>query len=196
MIIVGIDTREEVFSVSDPEKVSKLFLILRSKIYALGNVLNGVIHTLETEKQFGRTGPVLSIAQAERLRTNWLNIEDDLTRVKTVFHYCSPSSEWQASKDEIFSLTDSAMVEELARRLKSKVEVIKNILDGIVETLRSYQQVGQPSKRVFSEAQVERFLENFPDIKGDMQRLEMVFSYNGPKNSRKLALSFPKTRSV
>jgi hypothetical protein len=105
--------------------------------------------------------------------------------VKTVFHYCSPSSEWQVEKDKIFSLTDSAMVEELVRRLKSKVEAIKKILDGIVETLKSYQQVGQPSKRVFSEAQVERFLENFPDIKGDMKRLEMVFSYNGPKSSRK-----------
>jgi hypothetical protein len=182
---VVIETREEVFSVSDPEKVSKLFLKLRSKVRALGNVLNGLIHTLETDKQFGRTGPVLSIAQAERLGTNWLNIEDDLTRVKTVFHYCSPSSEWQSDKNEIFSLTDSTMLEELVRRLKSKVEAIKKILDGIVETLRSDQQVGKPSKRVFSEAQVEGFLENLPDIKGDMKRLEMVFSYNGPKNSRK-----------
>ena len=126
-----IETKEEVFSVSDPTKVGKLFLILRSKVYALGNVLNGVIHTLETDKQFGSTGQVLSTAQAERLGTNWMNIEVDLTRVKTVFHYCSPSSEWKTDKDEIFSLTDSAMVEKLVRRLKSKVETIKKILDGM-----------------------------------------------------------------
>jgi hypothetical protein len=182
-----IEAREEVFSLTDPEKLSRLFSTIRSKVHALGKVLNGVIHTLEADKQFGRTGTVLSVAQAERLRTNWLNIEDDLTRVKTVFHYYSPSSEWQADKDENFSLTDSAMVEALVRRLKSKVEAIKRILAGIIETLRSYQQVGQSSKRVFSEAQVERFLENFPDIKGDMKRLEMVISFNALKNSRKQA---------